>query len=331
MPKVSIIIPNYNHARFLEQRLQSVLNQTYQEFEVIYLDDNSTDESREIFAKFAHDPHIRKIIFNQKNSGSAFKQWNKGIKEATGEYVWIAESDDYADARFLEIMVSQLTAHPNAGLAYCHSWEVDEDGQQLSLYHDWGTNFVNATRWETSFVNNGQDECRQYLITQNTIPNASAVLLKRSVYECVGNAPENMRICGDWLMWAKMLAVSDVVFVAEPLNYFRTPHPHTARTLAIREWLHLEEPFKVLHYIARAVNLSEQEFFPILCRKVDQWLQIGIDYSIPLHQHYRIYRTVIQIHASMPSYILKSFLLIMFAKLRMKLRIRTRVKALINP
>jgi len=89
MPKVSVIIPNYNHARFLEQRIQSILNQTYQDFEILYLDDASTDDSNEVFAQFKDDRRIRSIL-NQTNSGSPFKQWNRGIKAATGDYIWIA-------------------------------------------------------------------------------------------------------------------------------------------------------------------------------------------------------------------------------------------------
>ena len=101
MPKVSVIIPNYNHALFLEQRLESVLNQTYQDFEVIFLDDASTDSSRAVFTKYANHPKISHIIFNETNSGYPFKQWNKGVNLAMGEYIWIAESDDYAELNFL--------------------------------------------------------------------------------------------------------------------------------------------------------------------------------------------------------------------------------------
>ena len=96
MPTVSVIVPNYNHARYLRQRIESVLGQTYQDFEVILLDDCSTDESRSVLGEYAKDPRVR-IEFNEKNSGSTFKQWNKGVRLARGEYIWIAESDDYAD------------------------------------------------------------------------------------------------------------------------------------------------------------------------------------------------------------------------------------------
>src|ERR1700686_241166 len=104
IPKVSIIIPNYNHARYLRKRMDSVLGQTFQNFELILLDDCSTDESRSILLEYATDPRVR-IDFNEKNSGSTFRQWNKGVRLAHGEYVWIAESDDYADPHLLERLV----------------------------------------------------------------------------------------------------------------------------------------------------------------------------------------------------------------------------------
>ena len=98
-----VIVPNYNHARFLRQRLDSILAQTFQDFELILLDDCSTDESRTILEEYARDPRVR-LDFNEVNSGSPFKQWNKGVRFARGKYVWIAESDDYADPRLLEAL-----------------------------------------------------------------------------------------------------------------------------------------------------------------------------------------------------------------------------------
>src|SRR5215469_14819662 len=94
-PKVSIVVPNYNHARFLPQRLDSILGQTFQDFELILLDDSSTDDSRSILLEYGRrDPRVR-IEFNEVNSRNPFKQWNKGVGLAHGQYVWIAESDDY--------------------------------------------------------------------------------------------------------------------------------------------------------------------------------------------------------------------------------------------
>src|SRR5260370_24418527 len=116
MTTVSIIVPNYNHGRFLRRRIETILTQTFQDLELILLDDCSTDDSRTILKHYASSPCVR-IEFNEVNSGSAFKQWNKGVRLATGKYVWIAESDHYADPQFLERLVPLLASHPQLILA----------------------------------------------------------------------------------------------------------------------------------------------------------------------------------------------------------------------
>src|SRR5688572_15349118 len=97
MSLVSVIVPNYNHADFLQQRLESILNQTYQHFEVIILDDFSTDDSKDIIEKYRHNSKVTLISYSTKNMGSTFAQWNKGVEMASGEIIWMAESDDVAD------------------------------------------------------------------------------------------------------------------------------------------------------------------------------------------------------------------------------------------
>jgi glycosyltransferase involved in cell wall biosynthesis len=92
--KAPIIIPNYNYSQFLEERIESVLNQTYQDFEIILLDDSFTDNSLEILSRYESHPKVSHFEINQQNSGSVFKQWVKGIKLAKGKYIWIAEIDD---------------------------------------------------------------------------------------------------------------------------------------------------------------------------------------------------------------------------------------------
>src|SRR5690349_21422462 len=128
LPKVSVIIPNYNHANYLGQRMDSVLNQTYTNFEVIILDDCSTDSSRDVIERFRNDSHISHIVFNETNTGSPFLQWQKGIALAKGEWIWIAESDDSADKHFLEKFVNALQGQQNIGLIYCDSNIVDDNG-----------------------------------------------------------------------------------------------------------------------------------------------------------------------------------------------------------
>jgi glycosyltransferase involved in cell wall biosynthesis len=218
-PKVSVVIPNYNHARYLRQRVGSVLEQTCQDFELILLDDCSTDDSRSILSLYAGNPRVR-IEFNEVNSGSTFKQWNKGVRLARGEYVWIAESDDYADPHLLEKLVSRLDSEPEAAFVYCRSRRLSEHGE-LDGFQDPYLPDVGQERWISDFWADGREECRNYLVRCNTVPNASAVVFRKSVYEYLGGADENLRLCGDWKLWASMAMTGKVLYVGEPLNYYR--------------------------------------------------------------------------------------------------------------
>ena len=261
MPTVSIVVPNYNHARFLRQRLDSVLGQTYQDFELILLDDCSTDESCTILQEYARDPRAR-IELNQANSGSPFKQWNKGVRLAQGKYVWIAESDDYAEPRFLERLVPVLEEHPGAQFVFCRSWCVADDGNvqgfALASYPE-----VNSDRWATDFCADGREECQKYMVRATYVPNASAVVFRRAIYEKVGGADESLRICGDWKLWSSLMLAGELAYVAEPLNYFRT-HNAAARNkfglwkAGIVEWLH------VVRWVLDHVPASE-DFLKEIC------------------------------------------------------------------
>jgi len=87
---------------YLIQRIESILNQSYHDYEVIIMDDCSTDNSAEIIEKYRNHPNVANIIYNTSNSGSTFHQWNKGVDVAKGKYIWIAESDDIAEYTFLQ-------------------------------------------------------------------------------------------------------------------------------------------------------------------------------------------------------------------------------------
>ena len=257
-PLVSVVIPNYNHATYLSQRIDSVLNQTFQDIEIIILDDCSTDHSREVIASYVRNyPDIR-TCFNQQNSGSPFAQWNKGVVMARGEYVWIAESDDYASPQFLDTLVAPLNTHPNVGLAYCQSHVVNGAGQVMGTAEAW-TDDLDARRWKNEFIDQGNSEC-QYLIYKNTIPNASAVLFRKAVFSEAGGGDPSMKMVGDWLVWIKMLLIADIYFSPIPLNCFRT-HSGTTREVAVPEKIlqRVSEEYKVVGYGLSHIALPEEE------------------------------------------------------------------------
>ncbi|MCZ8214788.1 MAG: glycosyltransferase family 2 protein, partial [Cyclobacteriaceae bacterium] len=134
MDKVSVIIPNYNHARFLKKRIESVLMQSVKPAEIIILDDCSTDGSQDMINQYRDHTLVSHILINDKNSGSPFKQWQKGILYATGDWIWIAESDDYAEQNFLKEMLSLADKYQQAGLLYCDSAIVEGDKVQAESF-----------------------------------------------------------------------------------------------------------------------------------------------------------------------------------------------------
>lgn len=275
MPKVSVIIPNYNHAKFLTQRLESVFNQSFQDFEVILLDDCSIDNSRDILGQYTDHPKVKTIIFNQQNSGSTFKQWEKGIGIATGEYIWIAETDDYCESTFLEILVSTLDKHPSAGIAYCQSISVDSENVSSEnwLSH---TKRFNPNIWKTSFLLNGQLTIQNLFIHRNIIPNASAVIIRKSIYTATSGINAEMTLNGDWLLWVKLLEKSDLIFINRALNYFRQ-HGQKVTSRNMKNFNGFAEQLDLFIYIEKNVDvtsLQKREMTNALIRK---WLhQIAI-------------------------------------------------------
>ena len=228
-PRVTVIVTSYNYARFLRQRLESILAQTYRDFELLFLDDASRDNSLEVFSEVmaAHPGVAVRSIVNRRNTGNPFVQWNRGVAAARGELIWIAESDDFAEPDFLGRMVSLLDANRNAGIAYCQSAHVDEEGRDLGSII-WSVDWLGRQRWERPFVNRGVDEVRDVLLLQCTIPNASGVVFRRRVFEESGGAETGMRLMGDWLTWGRMLTRCDIAFEPQVLNYFRV-HPQSLR------------------------------------------------------------------------------------------------------
>jgi glycosyltransferase involved in cell wall biosynthesis len=199
--------------------MDSILNQTFRDFEVIILDDCSTDNSREIIESYRGHEKVTQIIYNETNSGSPFPQWNKGIELSKGSLIWITESDDYCKYNFLEETVARMKEYPSVGIVYTQSLEVDEiSGTQYLSFQD-SPRFKGA--FQKSYFAEGRKEVAEKLVHDNTIPNASAVLFRKSVYTLVGSADESMKLCGDWFLWVKILLVSDIYFIAEPLNSFR--------------------------------------------------------------------------------------------------------------
>lgn len=222
IPLVSIIVPNYNHEKYLKHRLESIFNQTYSNFEVILLDDCSNDNSREILQEYAKNPKVSHCIFNETNCGNTFTQWEKGISLSNGEFIWIAESDDYCDWNFLETVSEPLIENKEVVLSFCQSNRVNEEGEITGSWKN-HTDDLDSLLFEKDFIYSGNIFIEKFLIYKNVIPNASAVLFRKDkvIIKEHLNIDSYFKYCGDWIFYFKLLINRKVAFVSLAINNFR--------------------------------------------------------------------------------------------------------------
>jgi glycosyltransferase involved in cell wall biosynthesis len=248
-PKVSVIVPNYNHSLYLKERIDSILNQTYQNFELILLDDCSTDNSRDILDNYASHPKVSGVYLNDKNSGNTFLQWAKGIALAKGEYIWLAESDDYADSSFLQETVGLIDAHPNAVMCLTGSKAVDKNSKILRKDFD---------KWkETSEfkIFNGIDYIGHNLAYRNSVYNASMVIFRKNASQNLDHLFQQLKYSGDWLFWIELAQYGDVIEVRKKLNYFRQ-HPNKVTFRGRKNGMSLSNDIKVYEYLFYKIKFS---------------------------------------------------------------------------
>lgn len=239
-PSVSIIVPNYNHAAYLPQRLDSIFNQTFQDFEVILLDDRSTDHSVEVLQKYAaqYADKVTYLIVNEANSGSTFVQWKRGMELAKGEFIWIAESDDFCEPTLLETLYKALLAKPTATVAAANLIQVDAKGKHLS----------NRTSYENATFS-GEIALTKHFTSGTYLWNASAVLFRKKAAQDIDwEWIRDFKFCGDWLFWCLLIQKDALVTVSPYLSYFRV-HNRSVSSLEASQYRTFTEGLDIVDWI----------------------------------------------------------------------------------
>ncbi|SFD72670.1 glycosyltransferase family 2 protein [Flavobacterium phragmitis] len=250
MAKLTIILPSYNHAGFLLERLQSVCDQSYKDWEAIIIDDKSTDNSVEIIENFITanpDFKIKWFIINQQNSGSGYNSWKRGIELAETEYIWIAETDDYSALNFLEELVNILEKNKNASLAFCASNYIDNG--KIIYDSSKRTKDLNVNEEEYEVINNSIFYKRMPFNTY--ITNGSCVVFRKPSLAIPDTIFTN-RQCSDIFLWSYLLENSSFVFLNKKLNFFRR---HEGSTSSFLQKNKLET---IYHENAKYLNLFKQ-------------------------------------------------------------------------
>lgn len=225
--KVSVIIPNYNYAKYIIERIDSVLMQTYPIYELVILDDCSPDNSVEVINEKIEKikteyPNLKvQFIINEKNSGGCvFKQWKKGFDATTGDYIWIAEADDSAENDFVENLIKAFD-DPEVVLSYCESARIDGENNLIREKSDDLYDMCRTGEWNKSYIWDGKKEIIEHLSVTNTILNVSSVMWKKQDYTEIFEKAGEFRVAGDWYIYYNILQNGKISWCSKPLNYYR--------------------------------------------------------------------------------------------------------------
>ena len=229
-PKVSAIVPNYNHGRFLAQRLDSILVQTYPNIEITVLDDCSSDNSREVIDSYIERyPDRIKKMYNDVNSGGVFNQWRKGVGNAVGELVWICESDDFCEPDFVEKLVP-FFADDSVQMAFGRILETDIEGSP-NLWLDTYREHAEAGIWGTSLVRPAADWFAHGFGVSNVIANVGGCLFRHQPIPLhVWQEAASYRVVGDWYLYLQIAGGGQIAWEPEAVSYFRRHGSNTSST-----------------------------------------------------------------------------------------------------
>lgn len=232
MPLLSVVIPSYNHELYIEKAIKSVLNQTYDNIELIIIDDGSKDKSVDII-KSVKDERIKLVC--QQNSG-AHNAINKGLEMAKGEYLAILNSDDIYDKKRFQIMINELENNEKAEFACSYIQVIDSNDKKLGIKEGWR----NMEPWsvpdyDKSF--NATDDFKYNLMSANFTATTSNFLFKRSLYKKIGGM-RNLRFAHDWDFALRAAEVTDCLMIEKPLIKYRI---HNSNTISSdRKWMLFE-------------------------------------------------------------------------------------------
>lgn len=214
--KFSVIIPLYNKAPYVRKALESVFAQTYTDFELIVVDDGSTDDSASISEDIILTSHLSPLAFRllkHKNAGVSAAR-NNGFSVSSGDYIAFLDADDWWEPTFLEQMAQLIEDYPEAGL-YASNY----------MYYKPGKTHVAVNNIETGYFNYPKSYYEGGAMPVTSI----SVAIPRKVLDEIGGFPLGIKLGEDFLLWAKIAMQYKVAFLNEPLVWYNNDVPATLR------------------------------------------------------------------------------------------------------
>jgi glycosyltransferase involved in cell wall biosynthesis len=264
-PLVSVIVPNYNHEKFLAKRLDSILQQTYPNIELLILDDVSTDGSIGIIRDYeTRHPKTVRATVNDRNSGNVFSQWQKGIDNTSGELIWICESDDFCEPDFLEKLVPQF-ADPSVLLGFGRIQFADADGNYREGMDGYREN-AEPGIWNRVQVRPARQWFDNGFGVSNVMANVGGCLLRRQkLPDSVWKEARSYTVLGDWFLYVMMANGGRIAYVPDAIAYFRQHGGNTSVRGFHRKAFYSEQE-RLLKLLRRRWGVSDD----IACRFHDR-------------------------------------------------------------
>ncbi len=261
--KVSVIIPTYNRADLLGEALASALSQPYDDFEIIVVDDGSTDATPSVLARFA-DPRLR--VVRQANQGISGAR-NAGVAEARGEYIIMLDSDDRWRPNILPRLVQTLEAHPDAVLVYGRAQAIDPQGRPMPQMKGAAEPFPGQTQ--------------RSILYGDFVPGITALIRRAALVQA---GPFDAAVSGteDWDMWIRLSHLGRFVFIDATLADFRL-HPtqftqtggdRLRRLMAARVHV-LDKAFAAPGLSPDLVAMRPLAYRNVYVTEVVRWLSVG--------------------------------------------------------
>jgi len=241
MPTVSVCIPSYNYAQYLPKAIKGILEQTYTDFELIIVDDCSSENIAEIVQSIK-DSRIR-FIQNRKNLGIPHN-WNRCLEEARGQYICILHADDWWEKTYLETMVGVLNRNSKVGMVFSSFYIYFQNKQASRLIQHFPRDRL--FNGETFFTIN----------VKENIVGTPTVMVRRECYQKLGPFDTQFRILQDWEMWLRIALHYDIAYVANPLGHWRA-HGSNFSTIDRTEDRLFSEKSKLLQKVFK--NFSPQK------------------------------------------------------------------------
>ena len=212
-PTVSVCIPTYNRAKLLQQAIESVLAQTFEDFELVISDNASTDETEQVVKSYSDT----RVIYSRNSHNIGWNgNMNQVLSLARGEFLTIIPDDDLMMPENLARKVAVLRPNPRVGLVHSKYHLIDPEGRVVRSNTNWG----HGPDRSADAVEPGHEVLRALLLGFNSI-NLPTVLFRRTCYERLGGFTDLLSHTDDYEYWMRIAAHDDVAFLAEPLVKWR--------------------------------------------------------------------------------------------------------------